>query len=141
MDGDLWGAIENHCQHCQHCRHCRNLNHDGEGEHVMTEQSKSWRDVIKVHPAADLFPMMTPDELKALAEDISKHDVLIPVTLWGPDAILLDGRNRLEALALAGFSAVDETSRRLSDHVRFRRLNEDVDPVSTSSVPTCTAAI
>ena len=29
--------------------------------------------MIKVHPAADLFPMMTPDELKALGEDIKKN--------------------------------------------------------------------
>ena len=26
----------------------------------------------QVHPAADLFPMMSPDELKALGEDIKK---------------------------------------------------------------------
>ncbi len=31
---------------------------------------KSWRDVIKIYPAADLFPMMSPDELKTLGEDI-----------------------------------------------------------------------
>ena len=26
---------------------------------------KSWRDVLPVHPAADLFPLMAPDELKS----------------------------------------------------------------------------
>ena len=34
---------------------------------------KSWRDVIKVHPAADLLPMMSPDELKTLGEDIKAN--------------------------------------------------------------------
>ena len=36
-------------------------------------EPKSWRDVIKVHPATDLFPMMSPDELKALGEDIRQN--------------------------------------------------------------------
>ena len=26
---------------------------------------KSWRDVLPIHPAADLFPLMSPDELTA----------------------------------------------------------------------------
>jgi hypothetical protein len=26
---------------------------------------KSWRDILPVHPAADLFPMMSRDELRA----------------------------------------------------------------------------
>ena len=38
-----------------------------------TTPSKSWRDVINVHPAADLFPMMSPDELKTLGEDQSER--------------------------------------------------------------------
>jgi hypothetical protein len=36
--------------------------------------STSWRDILPVHPAADLFPMMTPDEITALGEDIKNND-------------------------------------------------------------------
>src|SRR5438046_8328304 len=46
----------------------------GEGCRLM-----SWRNVLKIHPAADLFPMMTADELKALGEDIKKNGLRVPV--------------------------------------------------------------
>ncbi len=80
----------------------------------MTDHPKSWRDVIKVHPAADLFPMMSPDELKALGEDIRKNGLTTPIVLWGvlkeswPHYSLLDGRNRLDAMEAAGLSLVDD---------------------------------
>src|SRR5262245_59805133 len=32
-----------------------------------SEQTKSWRDVLKVHPAAELFPEMGEAELRELA--------------------------------------------------------------------------
>jgi hypothetical protein len=75
------------------------------------ERSKSWRDVIKVHPAADLFPMMTADELKALGEDIKKNGLRVPVILWeaGEDTlVLLDGRNRLDAMEAVGLPVLDQ---------------------------------
>ena len=31
----------------------------------------SWRDRIKVHEAADLFPMMSDDELRELGDDLA----------------------------------------------------------------------
>jgi hypothetical protein len=48
----------------------------------MKAAPKSWRDVLPGHPAADLFPMMSIDELKALGEDIKKHGLKNPVALW-----------------------------------------------------------
>ena len=63
----------------------------------------TWRDHTKVHPAADLFPLMPPDELRALAEDIRKNGLRNRVALIpGPDGepILIDGRNRLDAYEL-----------------------------------------
>ena len=71
-----------------------------------------WRRYLEVHPAADLFPLMPEAELKELAEDIQAHGLETEIITWssldgmsGP--LLLDGRNRLDALALLGL--LDET--------------------------------
>ena len=42
----------------------------------------NWRDRIKVHPAADMFPMMSDDELDELAADIAKNGLRQPIVLW-----------------------------------------------------------
>jgi ParB-like nuclease domain len=55
---------------------------------------------LKVHPAADIFPMLTEDELEELAADIKAHGLLHPIIL--KDGQLIDGRNRLEACRRAG---------------------------------------
>ena len=66
-------------------------------------EKKSWRDVYKVHPAADLFPMLPNDELRALVVDINENGLRDPIILWSPrgeweEEYLLDGRNRLAAM-------------------------------------------
>ena len=63
--------------------------------------TSNWHDVIPVHPAADLFPMMGPEDLQALADDIRANGLLQPIVFY--ERRLLDGRNRLDALELAGF--------------------------------------
>ena len=35
-----------------------------------------WRDKYKVHPAADVFPMMSDEELAELGEDIKKNGLI-----------------------------------------------------------------
>jgi hypothetical protein len=86
----------------------------------MSKITKSWRDVLPVHPAADLFPLMTPDELKALGEDIKANGLRVPVVIWyleeTGEAFLLDGRNRLDAMELVGLDT--------ADHIRRDGLNE-----------------
>jgi ParB-like chromosome segregation protein Spo0J len=79
----------------------------------MTAPANSWRDRVRVHPAADLFPLMSDDELDELAEDIRKHGRQQQLVFWTPerlgrygpdgpkDVYLLDGRNRLAAIERA----------------------------------------
>jgi len=69
---------------------------------MTTKPTTSWRDLIKVHPAAEMFPLMPPEELKVLGEDIKANGLTEPVTTWvDQDGAewLLDGRNRLDAIA------------------------------------------
>jgi hypothetical protein len=67
-----------------------------------THAAKSWRDMLQIHPAAELFPPMSAEELRELGEDIVANELREPVTLWreslGAPAQLLDGRNRLDAI-------------------------------------------
>jgi hypothetical protein len=78
--------------------------------------SHTWRDVLPVHPAADLFPLMSEAELRELGEDIKKNGLQIPIVVWISERdsdhprrrkqpnrySLLDGRNRLDAMELVG---------------------------------------
>jgi hypothetical protein len=74
---------------------------------TKTKTAPSWRDVLPVHPAADLFPLMSEGELRELGEDIRKHGQTVfiaflevaesPVKIKGKPVVLLDGRNRLDA--------------------------------------------
>src|SRR5208283_1918753 len=62
---------------------------------------RPWREVLQVHPAAELFPLMAPDELKELADDVKSNGLRERVDLWRDTdgtVVLLDGRNRLDAL-------------------------------------------
>jgi hypothetical protein len=79
----------------------------------MTSKHESWRDVLPmpVHPAADMFPMMSEAELRTLGEDIRQHGLRETIVLHneaGETAhdprpySLLDGRNRLAAMTLVG---------------------------------------
>jgi hypothetical protein len=74
-------------------------------------RAMNWRDQLKVHPAADLFPMMSEAELRELGEDIKKNGLRSPIIIYQDDGSededparysLLDGRNRLDAMALVG---------------------------------------
>jgi hypothetical protein len=85
---------------------------------MNSHSGKSWRDLVKVHPAAELFPMMSSNELLALSEDIGENGLHDPIIMWSPfnrddvpakvrrgqawptEFYLLDGRNRLAAIDL-----------------------------------------
>lgn len=78
----------------------------------MSEAKKSWRDVYGIHPAADLFPLLAEDELRAMGEDIKKNGLQEQVVFWSEKAndlktiMLLDGRNRLDAMELVGMETL-----------------------------------
>jgi hypothetical protein len=75
----------------------------------MPSKANSWRDCINIHPAAELFPLMSESELRELGEDILKHGLCEGVALIdGSDGkrMLLDGRNRLDAMEMIGVKLV-----------------------------------
>jgi hypothetical protein len=93
-----------------------------------------WRSHLKVHPAAELFPLMTKDELAELADDIKNNGLKEPVILGHGregDAMVgtyvLDGRNRLDALELNGVELLRDG--RIIDRL-FRDLGPVDDPVA-----------
>ena len=58
-------------------------------------KSTGWRDLIQVHPAAKLFPLMSPEELQALGEDIRTNGLKMPIALLvgkNDKPKVLDGR-------------------------------------------------
>ena len=66
----------------------------------------SWRDVLKIHPAAEMFPRMSEDELRELGEDIKCQGQLthpIVLCLMEDQTVqLVDGRNKLDAMEAVG---------------------------------------
>jgi hypothetical protein len=63
-----------------------------------------WRDILPIHPTAEALPLLSPEALRELAEDIKRNGLReVPVYWNDPEtfkAMLLDGRNRLDAIAL-----------------------------------------
>jgi hypothetical protein len=78
---------------------------------VASEQPKSWRNVYKVHPAADAFPMLPEDELRKLGEDIKANGLKEPIILWvseTKECQVIDGRNRLDAMERVGIDVLNK---------------------------------
>ena len=46
------------------------------------------------HPAADIFPLMRPDDLRRLADDIKEHGQLDDIEILAGTKQIVDGRNR-----------------------------------------------
>lgn len=95
---------------------------------------KSWRDVYAIHPVAEIFPMMGPEELKALAADIKQNGLLERVVIdpyanlsGDRKAVLWDGRNRLDAMELAGLPTIGADGKLLPHiHIYIREDDRDL---------------
>lgn len=59
------------------------------------------------HPLADLFPPLTDDALKALADDIAAHGLHDGITVLASSGEIVDGRHRYKACIAAGLDPDD----------------------------------
>jgi hypothetical protein len=104
-----------------------------------------WRDDLEypVHPAADVFPMMSDTELAELGADIKKNGLTTPIVFWTGDSgtFLIDGRNRLEAMERAGVLDDDHlvVNTRFTAKTPFRTSSRSTSIAATS--PSRNAAI
>jgi DNA-binding Lrp family transcriptional regulator len=103
-----------------------------------TTQKVNWRDVLPVHPAAEMFDPLSPEELKALGEDIKKNGVRAPIALWKEQKHfppkVLDGCNRLDSIEVNGGEVhVDSTGNDCDPHVylSYRFLSGEWRPLET----------
>jgi DNA-binding Lrp family transcriptional regulator len=74
----------------------------------------TWRTLLAVHPAAELFPLIGEYELRGLADDIAKHGLRDKVDVYydrDGKPWLIDGRNRFDALAALGRDLFDDSGK------------------------------
>ena len=62
---------------------------------------------LNTHPIADIWPMMSDDDLQGLSNDIKHQGLLTPVWLY--EDTILDGRNRAKACQMAGVKVETKT--------------------------------
>src|SRR5580698_9900828 len=68
---------------------------------TATSPQPDFAQEFKIHPSAELFPLLEGEEFDELVRDIETHGLNEPIWLH-PDGRVLDGRNRLRACIKAG---------------------------------------
>lgn len=63
---------------------------------------------VEIHPVANIFPMMQPDEFQELTDDIRQNGLREKIWLH-PDGRIIDGRNRYKACLAAGVTPEFQT--------------------------------
>ena len=79
----------------------------------------SWRQILKVHPAADKVPVASDDERRRLRGDLCRNGLIEPVVLVrvaGGPLKLLDGRHRLDGLQDNGVEVINSDGDLLVSH-------------------------
>lgn len=71
---------------------------------------------MKIHPFAEIFPLMNEAGIQELADDIGKHGLRLPITRY--QGAILDGRNRFTACELAKVEPV---------FIEYKGATNDVD--------------
>jgi hypothetical protein len=81
-----------------------------------------WRDILPIHPAAEMLPSISENELKELGDDIKENGLRNKVTIF--EGQLLDGRSRLDAMESVKMPVIEDgkIDPKLVDHV------EGIDP-------------
>ena len=107
-----------------------------------------WREVYGVHPAAELFPPLTRAELEELAADLKQRGMLMPVLArrrddpgTGPEFEIVDGRSRLDAMALAGLLLFDSEDGKVVAKFPMTMLADTPIPTPSRSAPTSSVGI
>ena len=84
---------------------------------------------FKIHPVANLFPMMSGEPFTSLVDDIKKNGLQNPVVMQGDT--LIDGRNRMAACTAAGvkphfteYEGKDVVTFIISSNLHRRHLTE-----------------
>jgi hypothetical protein len=98
---------------------------------------KSCRDVLPIHPASDLLPRMSADEVRALQKTGPKS----PIVLWSPgysgDSVkdrprfVLHGINELDAMELVGIQFLTNQGALLASPQRISSIQWREDHGST----------
>jgi hypothetical protein len=50
----------------------------------LQQSAKGWRAILRLHPAAELFPPMSPDDLRELGEDVGRNGLRLQLKGKGP---------------------------------------------------------
>jgi hypothetical protein len=115
-----------------------NYTDDQPAGNPTESKRKSWRDQLPIHPAAEMFPPLSRDELLELGRDIQANGMIDSPAIWGDRSgfQLLDGRNRLDAIEALGIQVevtFDKHTVRL--YAQGIMLKQPVQPISVDGDP------
>jgi hypothetical protein len=92
---------------------------------------KKWREIVTIHPAANMFPPIGDAELRELADDIKANGLheRVKVIVSDNKQVVIDGRNRLDAMELAGMP-IFSGSAELNPEIVEVLCHDEFDPVA-----------